>query len=341
MKKLYLSVLLAIFGLCSYSMVNAGEIEDLASIDFSLRFPSALSKFSSAGDVAGFGGASAASQYASGINPASIEWKVSPELPYSFSPQFSNIRFEKKSNLRISALTAGINTEKMGGFQVSASKTSSDENAQSEFLRFQGNYAQIQWGKKIQEDLAIGVNLNYVSFNTKAGFDGILLADGDSHTKGIKGGVLWAATSKVLAGLIIDYASEHSTTQMMDVDCFCLLPFADTSKSVLLRAGLSYEYADLSSLYLDYLQGSFHNPRSRMSSKTLFVGIEHQFFPWLFGRVGVSQDFRGFTGKTLGIGINPSKNISIDFAVQRDMFPELLPEFGHSTLLNISVNLSL
>ncbi len=78
-----------------------------------------------------------------------------------------------------------------------------------------------------------------------------------------------------------------------------------------------------------------------MSSKTLFVGIEHQFFPWLFGRAGASHDFRGFTGKTLGIGINSSKNISIDFAVQRDMFPELRPEFGHCKLLNISVNLSL
>ena len=61
MTKFYFSILLTIFGLGSYPTVNAGEIEDLATIDFSLRLPSALTKFSSAGDVAGFGGASSAS----------------------------------------------------------------------------------------------------------------------------------------------------------------------------------------------------------------------------------------------------------------------------------------
>ena len=77
-----------------------------------------------------------------------------------------------------------------------------------------------------------------------------------------------------------------------------------------------------------------------MSSRVLFAGLEHQFLPGIFGRLGVAYDLRGLTSPTLGLGFSPSKNSSVDVAIQHDMFPELRPEFGRSRLFNISASLS-
>lgn len=86
------------------------------------------------------------------------------------------------------------------------------------------------------------------------------------------------------------------------------------------------------------MHGKFDNRQGSMKSRILFVGIEHQFFPGLFGRAGLAHDSRGFTGKSIGIGISVSMTASIDIAMQKNMFPELQPEFGRSRLLNVSAS---
>ena len=56
--------------------------------DFSLRFPAALSRFSSYADVAATGGASAGSKWQSSVNPASIAWQsIAGRDHLSLSPQ--------------------------------------------------------------------------------------------------------------------------------------------------------------------------------------------------------------------------------------------------------------
>ena len=108
----------------------------------------------------------------------------------------------------------------------------------------------------------------------------------------------------------------------------------------MVRTGVNYEYRTLSSIYMDYVAGRFRNSSQSMTTKTLLLGIEHQFFPWLYARAGVAHDFRGVNGKTVGLGVVPSENLSVDLAYQQDIFPELLPEFGEAEVLNLSVNFS-
>lgn len=327
-----------VLALCSHA--SADPEQEYSAIDFSLRLPSALTKFSAAGDVAGIGGASAASPYASGINPASIPWTASLELPFIFSPEYSRIRFDRNPDLRVGTATASINTRDNGGFQATVSKIDSDESAALNSMQLNGDYAQIQWGKKIRDDIAIGGNINYSDFNTQATMDGFLVADGDSKTRGARAGILWNASQQLLAGLVLDVTSADARTSFLDIDCFCYIPVEEASNSALVRAGINYEYRTLSSIYMDYLVGRFRNSSQSMITRTLFLGIEHQVFVWLYARVGIAHDFRGGNGKTVGLGFVPSKNVSVDFAYQEEMFPELLPEFGQAEVLNVSVNFS-
>lgn len=329
-----------VFCLTACSVADAAGLEDLAAIDFSLRLPAALSKYSSYADVAGFGGASAGSPYATGINPASTAWISDAAHPFSVNPQWSQISFERGPTLRISTLAVGIGTPEMGSFQPAVAHISNDGQQAGDFLLFQGDYAQLQWGKKLRDDFAVGANINYASFNTRAGLGGALLADGTSDTTGLKAGLLWAASKQLLAGLVVDYSISDSSAELFNPDCYCFVKITGKSYSSGVRAGVSYAYADQSSVYLDLLYGRFRNSAESMSSRVLFAGIEHHFLPWLFGRAGVAYDWRGFTSPTLGIGLTPSKNSAIDLAIQQDMFPELRPEFGRSKLLNVSASLS-
>lgn len=309
-----------------------------SAIDFSLRFPAALSKFSSYADVAGFGGASAGSRYGSGINPASLDWMPPAGAPFSISPQFSRIRFDRGASLSIATLSGSFSSPAYGTFQPSYVRVTNNGSMSGDFLLTEGTVGQLQWGKKLGEQFAVGLNVNHSQFNTSAGFDSQLVADGTSRSNSVRGGLLWAASPRLLAGVVMDYSSGRAASLLLDPDCFCFARVDDRSRAATARLGVSYEYAPQSSLYADYLIGRYRNDTASMVSRTAMAGAEHQLLPWLYVRAGVAYETRGAWGKTVGIGITPSKTTSIDFALQRDMFPELHPEFGHSTLANLSLS---
>lgn len=311
-----------------------------AEMDFSLRFPAALAKFSSYADVAAFGGASAGSRYGSGINPASIDWMPAPGGQFSISPQASRLNFDRGASMRIATISASYGSAGYGTLQSSLTRVSNDGSATGDFLLADGHYAQLQWGKKITSDIAVGANVNHSHFKTSAGFGGQLLADGNSVNNSVRGGVLWAASPKLLAGLVVDYASGTGATDALNPECFCFTRFDDRSRAATARMGLSYEYAPQSSLYADYLVGRYRNDTSSMVSRTAMAGAEHLVLPWLYLRAGVAYETRGAWGKSVGLGIMPSKTMSIDLALQRDMFPELHPEFGGSTTANLSMSVA-
>lgn len=317
---------------------RADADSSFAAIDFALRFPAALAKFSSYGDVAGFGGASAGSRYGSGVNPASSDWMPPPGAPYSISPQVSRVGFEHGAALRIATLSAGFSSSTYGSFQPSYARVTNEGSMSGDFLLSEGHYAQLQWGKKLDDRLAIGANVNHSQFKTRAGFDSQLAAESDSRSSGVRGGVLWAASRSLLAGLVVDYSSGHSASSLLDPNCFCFGRFDDSSRAATARLGMTWEYAPQSSLYADYLVGRYRNDTMSMVSRTAMAGAEHLVLPWLYVRAGLAYELRGAWGKTIGIGITPSKTTSIDFALQRNMFPELHPEFGNATVANLSIS---
>lgn len=319
---------------------HAGADASFAPIDFSLRFPAALAKFSSYADVAAFGGASAGSRYGSGINPASLDWMPAPGAPFSLSPQVSRVRFEHGATLRIATISGSASSSTYGTLQPSYARVTNDGSESGDFMLTEGNFAQLQWGKKLDERLAIGANISHSQFRTRAGFSSQLAADVDSHSNSVRGGVLWAASQQLLAGLVLDYSSGRSTASILDPACFCFGQSDDTSHSATARLGMTYEYAPQSSLYADYLIGRYRNDASSMVSRTLMAGAEHLVLPWLYLRAGVAYELRGAWGQSIGFGVTPSKTTSIDFALQRNMFPELHPEFGRATLANLSASVA-
>ena len=322
---------------CAPAHADAGS--SFADIDFSLRFPAALAKFSSYADVAAFGGASAASRYGSGINPASLDWMAAAGARFSISPQGSRLGFDRGANLRISTIS-GSSSAGAGSVQGSLTRVSNDGSPTGDFLLADGHYAQLQWGKKLNGGIAIGANINHSHFKTSAGFGGQLAADGDSISNGVRGGVLWAASPRLLAGLVVDYSTGTAVTDVFNPECFCFTQFDDSSRSASARVGLTYEYAPQSSVYADYLVGRYRNGTTSMLSRTAMAGAEHLVLPWLYLRAGVAYETRGAWGRSIGIGIMPSKTMSIDLAVQRDMFPELHPEFGGSSVANLSMSVA-
>lgn len=323
---------------CANARADAGTA--FASIDYSLRFPAALAKFSSYGDVAASGGASAGSRYGSGINPASLDWMPPPGAPFSFSPQVSRVGFQRGADLRIATLSASFSSAAHGTFQPSYARITNDGSASGDFLLSDGHYAQLQWSKKLDKAFAIGANVNRSEFKTRAGFGGMLAAEDDSASNSVRGGVLWAVSGQLLAGLVMDYSSGRAAHSLLNPACLCFGQFKSDSRAGTARLGVSYAYAPRSSLYADYLIGRYRNDTTSMLSRTGMVGAEHLVLPWLYVRAGLAYETRGAWGKSLGIGIMPSNAVSIDLAFQRDMFPELQPELGRATLANLSVSVA-
>jgi hypothetical protein len=73
----------------------------------------------------------------------------------------------------------------------------------------------------------------------------------------------------------------------------------------------------------------------------MFAGIDHRIVDALFIRAGVALDNHGNASYTGGLGIYPTKQLSIDVGYQYDMFPEIQSEFGRSQLVSISIGIVL
>src|SRR5882757_5915634 len=88
---------------------------DLSAVDFSLRLPAALSKFSPYSDVAGVGGASAGSQYQTSLNPAATDWQ--PAAPYTIglSPQYQAVMFERGPTVHVAFESVTVKLPQQGG----------------------------------------------------------------------------------------------------------------------------------------------------------------------------------------------------------------------------------
>lgn len=315
---------------------------DYSGASFSTRLPAALARFSSYGDVAGFGGASAGSRYASSVNPAATDWQAQATgLRYTLSPQYSRLRFDTAPALNIATLSGSASVAGIGGVQAAWADIRQTGSEDGDFLLLGGHVAQAQWGRSVADGVAVGLTVSHARIDTRAGMSGMLLADGHSGSDTVRGGALWAATPRLLFGAVAEYSRSKADTALFDPACFCAMPLHERGRGRSLRVGVSYEYAELSSLYADYLHGSNQDPSGKLVSRVAFAGIEHRVLPWLYGRAGVARDLRGYTSPTLGIGLALGKNWAIDIAYQRDMFPELRPEFGRSRLINFSAGVSL
>lgn len=189
---------------------------DLTAVDFSLRLPAALSKFSPYSDVAGVGGASAGSQYQSSINPAATDWQPATPNTVSASAQYSAILFDRGPTLHIGDEAATLKLPDWGSLQPAAAQVRSVGSTNGVFTLLDGNYGQVQWGDKLTDHLAVGLNVNYTALTTRAGFGGMTLATNDSQTYDVRAGILGSPLDHLFIGAVADYAASPSRTLVAD-----------------------------------------------------------------------------------------------------------------------------
>jgi hypothetical protein len=320
-------------------LLAAGQANgrDLSAVDFSLRLPAALSKFSPYSDVAGVGGASAGSQYQTSINPAATDWQPAGPYTVGISPQYQAVVFQRGPTVHVAFESLTLKLPEWGSVQPAAVQLRSDGSTAGPFTLLDGDYGQLQWGYKFTDRLAAGLNVNYTSLGTRAGAGGTTFATGQGETVDVRGGLLGAAADHLLVGLVLDYAATPTTTNFSVPACACSIQTTDTTRQVLARVGSSYEYAEKSSIYFDYQYADFWNSTGHFTTHRLFSGIEHQIYSWFYARAGIAYDARGGVSPTAGLGFYPSANTSIDIGFQSDMFRELAPEYGSSKQAGISL----
>ena len=319
-------------------MANAGRPLDEAS--FSLRFSAATSRFASYADVAAEGGAQAASEYSSSGNPASAAWpkpEAAPKFRTSFSPQTSVVGFGSGNRLYLTAEAMTIDAGKWGVFLPAIAQVTSNGEQQRDGLgfRFDAQYYQLQWGKLLAPQWAVGANLNVTTSTVRFQNGAARVARSRSESYDLRLGLVNQILPKLRVGVTADYACGPSRTRSLQFDpaTFSVghVRSSDHSHQGLLRAGLTWEYAEGCDLYADYQGGIFNDGTGTLYVHRFPLGIEQAIIKdILFLRAGITLDTRGNIALSGGFGVSVRENVSIDVAYQHDNLPEIRQEFGVS-----------
>jgi hypothetical protein len=210
-------------------------------------------------------------------------------------------------------------------------------------LNFDLDYVQIQWGKRLGHNCAVGANFNYASNKSGFSFGPLDVADSWSNSYDFRFGMLRQVSERLRFGIVFDYGFAPSKTTFYDFLKIGVgdVIVRDTTYQYLLRPGLAYEYNENSAVYLDYQFGSFMNDTGVLSNNRFYFGVDHQVVEPLFIRCGVACDKRSHPGWSAGVGVYPTQWCTIDIAYQYRIFPELEPEFGRSQTFAASLSLVL
>jgi len=315
------------------------------NVDFSLRFPAALTRFSPYADVAGVGGASAASKWQSSANPAAMAWEPMPTgSVVAISPQFATIGFSSGTRLNVFTESLLADAANAGRFMVSSAQVRSNNATDRPGLDygFGLDLGQIAWAKRFSDEWAGGFAFAYDRSHTNFGMGPVDVAHTGDETYSVKLGVHYRPAPDWHLGVVLEQAVTDSTTDYFDVygTGVGTVRTQDSTWQTTVRPGVAYEYAAGSTIYVDYQFGRFSNETGTLTVNRVFAGIEQKIFDCVFLRGGSNADARGNVGWTAGIGIYPTSNISLDFGYQYSNFPELEAEFGRSQSFTLSASIS-
>ncbi len=188
--------------------------DDFPGESFSLRFPAALTHFSSYADVAAKGGASAASKWGSSINPAGIAWSFPRAYDFGLSGQFSQVAFDAGTRLNFTTEVATIDTHDFGVFRFAMSQVRANDH----LARFGGlnfdydvNFGRLDWAKRLGEKFGLGAGFSYSQSRTTFHED-VVTSDTDKETFTGHFGGRWEFAPRWLAGIVGDYTYGPSDT---------------------------------------------------------------------------------------------------------------------------------
>jgi hypothetical protein len=319
--------------------------------DFSVRMASAFIRFT---EVSALGGETVANRFSSAINPASTGWFPLPgKFGLVAAPYYSTIGFDEGARLHVTGESLTWDTRSWGTFQPTLSQIRSNDSKGSDDLSFdyRVDIAQLQWGKRFG-DLGLGSCFNFA--RTLINRDGTVSsplpvrvdADGSAESYRWRFGGLYQPAKKWLFGTIFEYGFQpfRSRTDTWMSLLPLLPPIAGTDhddgiqQQFIVRPGVSYEYAPMSTVYVDYQYGVFFNHNDTLNSHIITAGIEHRLLEWLFGRVGPTFDARGNVGFSAGASVFLARWCSLDLGYQYNMLWELQHEFGRANTLQATLS---
>ena len=323
---------------------------------FAVRLAPAFIRFT---EVSALGGETVANRFSSAINPASAGWTEIPGHGVVVAPYYSRIHFQNGTNLDLYGESITYDTKKYGTFQPTLSQIRSNEETHRLGLDFDYNVDtfQLQWGKRFG-DFAVGATFNFAEASilqdglVLAPFPGVLRpiptfvrSHGEAESYRFRFGGLYQPCEKWLIGAIVEYGFAPWRSRTMTT--FPVVPGPVTLKThesgtqhqFLFRPGVSYEYAERSTIYADYAFGSYIHQAGQLKSHRFSVGIDHQLLPFLFVRVTGSVDARGNAGFTCGLSAFFAEWGSIELGYQYNMLPELRPEFGRAQTIQAALSL--
>jgi hypothetical protein len=221
-------------------------------------------------------------------------------------------------------------------------RSNTEDTRQGLDYEFRMDYAQLMWGKRVCDDLAVGGGLNFANSGTTFDLGPFEVSESRDETYGVRMGVLGRPAEKLLAGLVFDYSFTRSRTSIRDLFGLGIgdIRIRDTGHQFLVRPGVSYEYRKDSAVYLDYQMAHFVNGTGHLDANRFLMGVDHRVVDGFFVRGGSAVDAKGNVSWSCGVGIYPTDWLSIDLAYQNNMFPELAPEFARARTLVLSVSLS-
>ena len=345
--------------LCVAAAASAGS--DYGSESFAVRLPPAFIRFT---EVSAIGGETVANRFSSAINPASTAWTdLASKYGIVVAPYYSLINFDNGTDLHLTGQSVTWDTGKFGVFQPVVSQIRSNEDTLRTGLDFDYDVDtfQLQWGKRFGR-CAIGATFNFARariiqdgtiMRTVAPFPSPLpvtvYSEGNAESYRFRLGGLYEVADKWLAGMIVEYAfqpwrSDVTTTTTLPGELPPSITRArnsGTQHQVLVRPGISYEYAERSTVYLDYAYGGYLRHDDALHSHRFSLGVDHQLLQWLFVRAAGSVDDRGNVGVTCGASVFFSRWGSLEFGYQYNMLPELQPEFGRAHALQFTLAIRL
>ena len=320
-------------GVCSTSF--AGDVfEDK---DFTLRFSAAMSRFSTYGDVAGVGGASAGSRWSSSINPAATAWlDIEQPLNSCVAGQFSDVLFSRGQRLDVFAESYTLDIDNVGTFLIAAAQIHGNNETMNNGLdfHFAGDIYQVIYAVRPADLWALGFTFKYTKSVGRNSLGTMEYAKSNSDTYDLTAGTLFEITEQLLAGVAVSYGWSYDRTIILGTRT------TDITRQILVRPGVSYEYMDDCTVYVDYQYGRFWNDTGILNAHRIYGGVEHALTEWLYVRGGTAIDpCEGSQAWTGGLGIYPTDWLSIELAYQYNMFPELTVDFGRAQVINVSVGI--
>lgn len=314
------------------SAVQAGS--DYSDKDFSVRMPPAFVRLR---EVTTFGGETAANRFSSAINPASADWTELPgRLGLVLSPYYSYIRFGEGNEVHVFGEAVTWDTGEYGVIRpvLNQIRTNEETLKDGRTFDFTVNTLDVLWAKRVGP-VGLGFNFTFSDAEVVNKLGPLRVAESHAESYRFRFGGLYEPAEQWLAGLVFEYGFVPTRVSALTPTPMGPVPTRsdDTQHQFILRPGVSYEYADLSTVFVDYQYGVYFNDDHTLNHHRFNAGVEHRLLKWLFVRLGGAVDARGNLSWSAGVGAHLSEYCSVDLGYQYDPLPELRPEFGRSQAL--------